>query len=136
MVPEAAPLAAGAIDWASQRLGATPIVIVASTPPEKVATVQRQLGWDAGDVLIGCTMARIATGLVLRNVRSLVVAGGETSGAVVSGLGVRSLRTDGEIDPSVPWTYAEGGEAPLLLALKSGNIAGRDFFLKALDVLD
>jgi uncharacterized protein YgbK (DUF1537 family) len=111
-------------------------VIVASTPPEKVATVQRQLGWDAGDVLIGCTMARIATGLVLRDVRRLVVAGGEASGALVSGLGVRNLRIDGEIDPGVPWTCAEGGEVCLLLALKSGNFGGRDFFLKALGVLD
>jgi len=136
VVPNAAPLAAGTIDWASRRLGATPIVIAASAPPEKVATVQRQLGRDAGDVLIGRAMARIAMGLVLRDVRSLVVAGGETSGVAVSGLGVRRLRIDGEIDPGAPWTYAEGGEARLLLALKSGNFGGRDFFLKAVEVLD
>ena len=67
--------------------------------------------------------------------RRLVVAGGETAGAVVSRLGVRSLRIGAEIDPGVPWTYAEGGGTPLLLALKSGNFGGRDFFLKAFEVL-
>jgi uncharacterized protein YgbK (DUF1537 family) len=54
---------------------------------------------------------------------------------VVSRLGVRSLRIGAEIDPGVPWTYAEGAEAPLLLALKSGNFGARDFFLKAFEVL-
>jgi len=98
--------------------------------------VQRRLGWDAAGVLIEGAMARIATGLVLCDVRRLVVASGETSGAVVSRLGVRSLRIGGEIDPGVPWTYAEGGDASLLLALKSGNFGGRDFFLQAFGVLD
>jgi uncharacterized protein YgbK (DUF1537 family) len=68
-------------------------------------------------------------------VRRLVVAGGETSGAVVSRLGVRALRIGGEIDPGVPWTYAEGSGAPLLLALKSGNFGAPDFFTKAFTVL-
>jgi uncharacterized protein YgbK (DUF1537 family) len=69
-------------------------------------------------------------------VRRLVVAGGETSGAVASRLGVRSLRIGGEIDPGVPWTFAEGGKAPLLLALKSGNFGAPDFFLKSFQLLD
>ena len=46
---------------------------------------------------------------------------------------MRSLRIGGEIDPGVPWTYAEGDNAPLLVALKSGNFGARDFFLKAFD---
>ena len=58
-----------------------------------------------------------------------------TAGAVVSRLGVHSLRIGGEIDPGVPWTYAEGGATPLLLALKSGNFGARDFFIKAFEVL-
>jgi uncharacterized protein YgbK (DUF1537 family) len=134
--PDAASLAAGAIEWASGRLGAAPIVIAASAPPDKVAAVQQQLGRDAAGALIEAAMARIAAALVARGVRRLVVAGGETAGAVVSRLGVRSLRIGGEIDPGVPWTYAEGGDATLLLALKSGNFGARDFFLKAFAALD
>ena len=69
-------------------------------------------------------------GLHERGVRRLVVAGGETAGAVVQALQVRRLRVGAPIDPGVPWTQAEG--RPLLLALKSGNFGSVDFFTKAL----
>jgi uncharacterized protein YgbK (DUF1537 family) len=55
---------------------------------------------------------------------------------VVSRLGIQSLRIGAEIDPGVPWTYAEGDKASLLLALKSGNFGARDFFLKAFALLE
>ena len=63
------------------------------------------------------------------------MAGGQISVAGVSRLGVRSLRVTPEIDPGVLWTYADDGEAPLMLALKSGNFGARDFFLKAFQLL-
>lgn len=77
-------------------------------------------------------MARIATGLVAAGVRRLVVAGGETSGAVVQALGVNGIRIGPQIDPGVPWTTTLGGPE-LALALKSGNFGVENFFLKALD---
>jgi len=129
--PDARALAAQARDWMDGRLGETPIVIAASAPPDKVAALQQKLGRDAAGALVEDALAMISEDLVARGVRRLVVAGGETSGAVVSRLGVRSLRIGGEIDPGVPWTYAEGGTAPLHLALKSGNFGAPDFFLKA-----
>ena len=133
--PDATLLTAGARDWVSDKLGDKPIVIAASAPPEQIAELQRRLGRDAAGALIEQTLASIADDLVARGVKRLVVAGGETAGAVVSRLGVRSLRIGGEIDPGVPWTYAEGGSVPLLMALKSGNFGARDFFLKAFEVL-
>ncbi|HEV2169441.1 MAG TPA: 3-oxo-tetronate kinase [Candidatus Binatus sp.] len=133
--PDAARLAAGARDWIADRLGDKPIVIAASAPPEQVAELQRRLGRDGAGALIEQAMASIADDLVARGVRRLVVAGGETAGAVVSRLRVHSLRIGGEIDPGVPWTYAEGSGAPLLMALKSGNFGAHDFFLKAFEVL-
>lgn len=133
--PDAVRMSEAARDWIADRLGAMPVVIAASAPPEQVAELQRRLGRDAAGALIEQTLARIAEDLVARGVRRLVVAGGETAGAVVSRLGVRSLRIGAEIDTGVPWTYAEGGAVPLLLALKSGNFGGRDFFLKAFEVL-
>jgi uncharacterized protein YgbK (DUF1537 family) len=75
-------------------------------------------------------MAQIARALVERGVRRLVVAGGETSGAVVAALGVRALKIGPPIDPGVPWTVSLG-EPQLALALKSGNFGAPDFFLKA-----
>ncbi|HME26472.1 MAG TPA: 3-oxo-tetronate kinase [Acetobacteraceae bacterium] len=133
--PETARMVATARDWMADKLGATPIVIAASAPPDKVAALQQMLGRDGAGALVEQTLASIAEDLVARGVRRLVVAGGETAGAVVSRLGVRRLRIGGEIDPGVPWTYAEGGATPLLLALKSGNFGARDFFIKAFEVL-
>jgi uncharacterized protein YgbK (DUF1537 family) len=67
-------------------------------------------------------------------VGQLIVAGGETSGAVVKALDVQGLRIGREIDPGVPWTTVlneDGDKPPLALALKSGNFGTPDFFLKA-----
>jgi 3-dehydrotetronate 4-kinase len=134
-MPDAAEMITAARVWMTDKLGSSPIVVAASAPPDKVAALQQRLGRDAAGALIEQTLAGIAEDLVGRGVRRLVVAGGETAGAVVSRLGVRSLRIGAEIDPGVPWTYAEGGAGPLLLSLKSGNFGGRDFFLKAFEVL-
>jgi len=134
--PDAAAMAAAALDWAATRLGDKPVVIAASAPPDQVAAIQARLGRDAAGALIEDTMARIAEGLVGLGVRRMVVAGGETSGSVVSRLGVRRLRIGAEIDPGVPWTLAEGAGSALLLALKSGNFGATDFFLKAFQVLE
>ena len=133
--PDAAALAAQALDWAKPKLGATPVVIAASAPPDKVQALQAALGREASGALIEDALARIAAGLVEAGVRRMVVAGGETSGSVVSRLGVQQLRIGAEIDPGVPWTYAEGTGPAMLLALKSGNFGGRDFFAGAFKVL-
>jgi uncharacterized protein YgbK (DUF1537 family) len=130
--PDAAALAAQALSWVDGRLeAARPVVIAASATPEKVAALQAKLGREAAGALVEDAVATIAEGLVERGVGRLVVAGGETSGAVVQRLGVTALRIGPEIDPGVPWTCA----APrgIHLALKSGNFGARDFFLKAFD---
>ncbi len=129
--PDAAALAGQALAWAADKLGDKPVVIAASAPPDKVAALQAKLGREAAGSLVEETLAAIAEGLVAAGVRRLVVAGGETSGAVVNRLGIERLRIGGEIDSGVPWTFAEGRGVPLLLALKSGNFGGRDFFLRA-----
>ncbi len=131
--PDAAALVAQALAWAEGKLGEQPVVIAASAPPDRVAALQAKLGREAAGALIETAMAGIAAGLVARGVRRMVVAGGETSGAVVGALGVKRLRIGAEIDPGVPWTFAEGTGAPMLLALKSGNFGGRDFFLSAFE---
>jgi uncharacterized protein YgbK (DUF1537 family) len=135
--PDAATLAASALAWADGKIGATPVVIAASAPPDKVAATQAALGGpDKAGALLEDAMALIAEGLVARGVRRMVVAGGETSGAVVTRLGVRRLRIGAEIDPGVPWTFATGRGTDLLLALKSGNFGAPDFFLKAFQMLE
>ena len=61
---------------------------------------------------------------------------GETSGAVVQGLGTAGIQIGPQIDPGVPWTASLGPEPlALALALKSGNFGGPEFFTKAFEVL-
>lgn len=134
--PDAAALSGAALGWAGGKLGDKPVVIAASATPDKVAALQSRLGREQAGALVEDAIARIARGLVEQGVRRIVVAGGETSGAVVARLGVRSLRIGGEIDPGVPWTYAEGTGPDLLLALKSGNFGATDFFQKAFRKLE
>jgi uncharacterized protein YgbK (DUF1537 family) len=123
-------LAQEALDWAGGRLSEKPILIYSTAAPEQVRAVQDKLGREHAGTLVEETMGKIARGLVARGVRRLVVAGGETSGAVVGALGVEGLAIGPEIDPGVPWTVSIG-DPPLALALKSGNFGTTDFFTKS-----
>jgi 3-dehydrotetronate 4-kinase len=121
-----------AIAWVESRLGEAPLLIASSAPPAEVARVQEAVGRERAGAAIEAAMATIARALVERGVRRLVVAGGETAGAVVAALGVRGLRIGPPIDPGVPWTVSL--DAPhLALALKSGNFGAPDFFRKAFE---
>jgi len=124
-----------AIEFASARIAEGPVLIYASATPEAVGAVQAQLGRENAGALVEDVMAYIAKQLVERGVRKLVVAGGETSGAVVNALDVRALRIGPQIDPGVPWT-ASIGDPKLALALKSGNFGAPDFFRKALESIE
>jgi uncharacterized protein YgbK (DUF1537 family) len=121
-----------ALRWAQSRLSDRPILIYSTSAPEAVAAVQERLGREHAGTLVEEILSQVARGLVSRGVRRLVVAGGETSGAIVSALGVEGLAIGAEIDPGVPWTASLGPE-PLALALKSGNFGTEDFFTKAFD---
>jgi len=151
---------AEALQWALTRLGDEPILIYSTASAGEVRAAQAVLGSQAAGEAVEDVLARITQALVEHGVRRLIIAGGETSGAVVRRLGVRALRIGPEIAPGVPWTVtldgnalaggageaggAEGaGEAegasgsgrgaqPMLaLALKSGNFGDPDFFLQA-----
>jgi uncharacterized protein YgbK (DUF1537 family) len=131
-------VAEAAIAWARPLLGAKPVLVSATAAPEQVAEAQRRLGRERAGRVVEETLAAVARGLVEAGVRRLVVAGGETAGAVVQALGVTGLRIGRQIDPGVPWTAslpARPGEPVLALALKSGNFGAPDFFLRAFEAL-
>ena len=123
-----------ALAFVDQHLADGPVLVSSSAPPEEVERVQAELGRERAGTLVEDAMAAIARGLMERGVRRLVVAGGETSGAVVNALKVKALRIGPVIDPGVPWTLGIG-EVELLLALKSGNFGAPDFFTKAFRML-
>ncbi len=119
-----------ALRWAAPLLPRGPLLVYATAEPERVRAAQDRLGRERAGELVEQALAAIARGLVELGVGQIIVAGGETSGAVVSALGVRGLRIGPPIAPGVPWTSSLGGR-PLSLALKSGNFGAPDFFLDA-----
>jgi uncharacterized protein YgbK (DUF1537 family) len=120
--------------WAKEKLKSEPALIYASAPPEKVAAVQAQFGREKAGAMIEQAIAALATGLAADGVRRFVVAGGETSGAVVSALKVEALDIGPQIAPGVP-ACLSCGSTRYALALKSGNFGGADFFAEALEAL-
>lgn len=128
------PVVEKAVEFAAKH-GDETVLIYATSTPDEVKAVQKELGVDQAGHLVEQALASIASGLREMGVRKFVIAGGETSGAVVQALGVKSLRIGAQIDPGVPATQSIG-EEPLALALKSGNFGTRDFFVKALNALD
>jgi len=125
-----------ALAWAAERLERGPILIASSSTPDQVAALQARRGRDAAGHAIEQAMADIAEGLAQAGVRRLVVAGGETSGAVVDRLGIPGFLVGAEIAPGVPVLRAIGAKhCEMLLALKSGNFGGPDFFADALALM-
>jgi uncharacterized protein YgbK (DUF1537 family) len=125
-----------ALDWARPRLADGPVLIASSAKPEDVAALQARHGRDAAGHAIEQAMADIAENLVKAGVRRLIVAGGETSGAVVDRLEIPGFLVGAEIAAGVPVLRAVGAEAgEMLLALKSGNFGGPEFFADALRLM-
>ncbi|MBX5156931.1 MULTISPECIES: 3-oxo-tetronate kinase [unclassified Rhizobium] len=127
---------AAAISWAGDRIAAGPVVVAASAAPETVSRLQSLYGREASGHAIETATSIIAAELVARGVRRLVVAGGETSGAAVDRLAIPAFLIGPEIAPGVPVLRTVGNtQGDMLLALKSGNFGGEDFFAAALAMM-
>ncbi|MBU8548196.1 four-carbon acid sugar kinase family protein [Streptomyces sp. Babs14] len=125
-----------ALAWYDEQDPDLPVLIYASASPEELAAVQAQLGVTEAAAQVEELLGSLATHLVERGVRRLVVAGGETSGAVTTALGIRAVLVGEEADPGVPWTYATTKRGDLALMLKSGNFGAPDLFTRALTVAE
>jgi uncharacterized protein YgbK (DUF1537 family) len=123
-----------AVAWALEARGDGLLpLIYSSASPDKVREAQARYGRETVSARIEDFFADTARLLRERGVKRLIVAGGETSGAVVSALGVAAFEIGPEIDPGVPALRVPG--ETLTLALKSGNFGAEDFFAKAARVL-
>jgi 3-dehydrotetronate 4-kinase len=109
-------------------------IIYSSDDPENVGRVQNTLGRDVAGHSVESLLAGVAKALPSLGFSRLLVAGGETSGAIVKSLGIKVLSIGPEIDPGVPWTLSCSGPE-MALALKSGNFGAPDIFLKAWNIL-
>jgi uncharacterized protein YgbK (DUF1537 family) len=127
-----------ALQWATPLLSQGPVLIYATAEPEAVKAIQSQLGIAQAGELVEHALSSIAKGLVQAGVRQLVVAGGETSGAVVQTLEVERMVIGPQIDPGVPWTSVTSpvcnGDT-VHVTLKSGNFGTNDFFEKSFTLL-
>jgi uncharacterized protein YgbK (DUF1537 family) len=128
------PLHDDLVEFVLANTGNAPL-IYSSGDPDIVAAAQHRYGRDQVAEALEHLFGAVAATLVARGVRRLVVAGGETSGAVVSALNLGALQLGPEIDPGVPVLVA-AGPPTLGLALKSGNFGAVDFFEKALGLLE
>jgi 3-dehydrotetronate 4-kinase len=125
-----------ALAWAKERLKQGPLLIASSSTPDQVQALQARHGREAAGHAIEQAMADLADGLVQAGVRRLVVAGGETSGAVVDRLQIPGFLVGAEIAAGVPVLRAVGTKgSEMLLALKSGNFGGPEFFSDALGLM-
>jgi len=120
---------AATLDWASSRKG--DFLIYSTAESAKIKEVQTSLGVERAGTLLEDAFGEIAAGLAGHGIRKFVVAGGETSGAVIRALRIRTLSFGKELDAGVPWTYSVDPEG-YTLALKSGNFGGPDFFKRAI----
>ena len=122
------------LQWVDRQPADKPFLIYSSDEPDAVRVAQERLGRDKAGIVVEHLLGAVAAALPARGFTRLIVAGGETSGAVVQALGVKALTIGPEIDPGVPWTRSTS-KPDVALALKSGNFGSEDFFLKAWDRL-
>jgi uncharacterized protein YgbK (DUF1537 family) len=127
--------AASLADWVIAQPQDSIPLIYSSADPATLQAIQARLGQHASGALVESTLAEVAKRLRDAGFSRYLVAGGETSGAVVATLGVTMLEIGPEIAPGVPWTRSISGP-DLVLALKSGNFGAEDFFLKAWTLLE
>jgi uncharacterized protein YgbK (DUF1537 family) len=123
-----------AVGFVRERIAQSPIVY-STAEPDAVEAVQARHSRSAVAGAIERFFGELASRLVEGGVTRLAVGGGETSGAVVTALGVERFSIGPEIDPGVP-ALAADGKKPVMLALKSGNFGAPDFYAKALRMLE
>jgi uncharacterized protein YgbK (DUF1537 family) len=120
------------LHWATEHQSDNdPLLVYTSAAPDEITKSQKTLGVEQAGFLCETLLASVAAKFVDGGITQLIVAGGETSGAVVQKLGLDLLRIGPEIDPGVPWTLASNGTQEIALALKSGNFGSEEFFVNA-----
>lgn len=124
-----------ALDWARQHLGGGPVAIATSAEPAAVAAAQERFGQRGAASLAEDILSRLAVALRDAGVARFLVAGGETSGAVLDRLGIRTLRVGTYRAPGIAQAVSEG-PAPLAFCLKSGKLGPEDMLLPMLASLE
>ncbi|MEG6615981.1 3-oxo-tetronate kinase [Peptococcaceae bacterium 1198_IL3148] len=108
------------------------VLVYSSDKPEGIKEAQK-LGADLVSARLEQTTAFLAKKAVENGYNRIIVAGGETSGAVTKILGYHSYLVGNSIAPGVP-IMVPLENTSLRLVLKSGNFGQPDFFTKAVEM--
>ena len=119
------------VEWAKAQ-STLPLVSTSDTP-DNVKALQQSHGAEHVANTIEQFFGQVAVLALENNFKSLICAGGETSGAIVQALNLEALEIGPMIDPGVPALRISG--KAVTIALKSGNFGALDFFEKANKVL-
>ncbi|UYV36756.1 four-carbon acid sugar kinase family protein [Rhodobacteraceae bacterium D3-12] len=109
-----------------------PPLIYSSADADEVRAAQEAFGGAVAAAAIENVFSQLAFEMSARGLVRLVVAGGETSGAVVAGLGAHELTIGPRAAAGVPLVRHAG----MALALKSGNFGGPKFFSETLAAME
>jgi 3-dehydrotetronate 4-kinase len=127
--PDPALMLEKALGWLkAQPAGQPRLVYASATPPEREAAVAA-MGPQTAEHLEH-VLGALAVYAAAEGTRRFVVAGGETSGAVVSALGIQQVLVEDELEAGVPWCTTEGPR-PIRLLLKSGNFGSCRLLVEA-----
>ncbi|WP_099364677.1 3-oxo-tetronate kinase [Fredinandcohnia onubensis] len=108
------------------------ILVYSSDTPENVKRIQQQGKEDVAAKLENAT-ADLAELAVQAGFHRIIVAGGETSGAVAKRLGYNGYHIGDSIAPGVP-IMIPIEDNRIRMVFKSGNFGKSDFFLQALSL--
>lgn len=132
-----ADLAAGteSIESVWQQLsGRDQVLLYSSAPPEEVLQNQRQqVSPEHVSALLEQTTAALARMAREAGYDRIIVAGGETSGAVVQALGYDCFLIGPSVAPGVP-VMTPLADPAVRIVLKSGNFGDENFFQTAIEV--
>jgi uncharacterized protein YgbK (DUF1537 family) len=124
-----------ALAWSKMHLAEGPVAVATTMPPDGVAALHARYGIARVSATAETILARLSRHFVNEcGVRRILVAGGETSGAILQALDVTSLNVGPYEQPGLSRSVALGRE-PLALVLKSGKLGPRDMFFPALEAL-
>jgi uncharacterized protein YgbK (DUF1537 family) len=121
--------------WAVPRLAEGPVAIATSATPDIVQSAQAKMGQRGAATRAETILGQLAVRLHQSGVRRFLIAGGETSGAVLDHLEVRQLKVGAYKAPGISYALSMG-EQTSAFCLKSGKLGPEDMMLPMLDQME
>lgn len=121
------------VDWTKDRLENGPVAVGTTADPEGVKRAQSELGREGAATLADKVLSTISQHLYQLGVRKFVVAGGETSGAVMAALGIEQVAVATYDEVLFGGYCHRAGSNPLSLVLKAGGVGDDNFIHIALE---